>query len=122
MNKSALIIDDYEGDRVLASRILNGAGYDVDTDDGSLYKEKLKQNKYSLVILDVLLGSKTGFDVVPDIKKINPQAYIVMASGCVRHSDRLGDIYSPDIDMFVVKPIGAALIKHMEGVFYAKGS
>lgn len=70
MNDTILIIDDDEKLLGLLSEYLNKFGYKVitalDPEEGM---KELNRKKPDLVILDVMLPNKTGFDVCKDIRK-----------------------------------------------------
>lgn len=74
MNKLAkiLIIDDNKIEQDVLKEYLEDDGYDIDSElDGKNGVERLKNNKYDLIILDVMLPGMNGFDICSLIKN-NP--------------------------------------------------
>jgi len=65
-----LVVDDEEDIRSLTGRVLSSEGYIVTVaNDGVEALERMKENDYDLVILDVMMPNKHGLDVVRDMKK-----------------------------------------------------
>lgn len=77
-----LIIDDEAGIRKTLSSILTDEGYRVDTastgEDGI---EKIKKQKFSLVLLDIWLPGIDGVDTLKKIKEIDPHTEVIIISG-----------------------------------------
>lgn len=77
-----LIVDDEKNIRRTLAMILSSEGYF--TDEASNAQEafdKLKKSEYDLILLDVKLPDDDGIRMIDEIKKINPEAYIIMISG-----------------------------------------
>lgn len=54
-------------------------GYQVDTaDDGVMGLQKILDNKYNLIILDVMLPSMSGFDICKKVRMQNIETPIIM--------------------------------------------
>ena len=63
-----LIVEDDENIRKMLEVTTSIAGYEFDTcEDGMTAAEKIKENDYDLVLLDVMLPGCSGFDVVDKI-------------------------------------------------------
>lgn len=70
MGKRILIIDDDSELGVLLTDYFGREGYGADTaHDGESGLEALSRNPYSLVILDVMLPDRDGFEVLKEIRK-----------------------------------------------------
>ncbi|MDD2915121.1 MAG: response regulator [Gallionella sp.] len=73
-----LIVDDHEFNVRLLERILKNAGYtSITTTTNSkevcdLYREK----RYNLILLDVEMPGMDGFQVLEELKKIDPDDYL----------------------------------------------
>lgn len=77
-----LLIDDNEAERGITRKILEQAGYTVrEAVDGktglALFREKPPQ----LVLCDLMMPERSGFDVVRDLKALAPDARIIAISG-----------------------------------------
>ncbi|KLB23592.1 hypothetical protein SM77512_21965, partial [Xanthomonas hortorum pv. gardneri] len=62
---SILVVDDQASNLHLYSSVLRKAGYEVDTcDNGNASLQILEHKRYQLVLTDVMLGGKSGLDVL----------------------------------------------------------
>ncbi|HWC18511.1 MAG TPA: response regulator transcription factor [Terriglobales bacterium] len=69
MNERILIVEDEEALRMTLMDRLSSEGYEVEfASDGKQGLDKATQNAYDLVLLDVMLPRKNGFDVCRDIR------------------------------------------------------
>lgn len=112
-----LIIDDEELMRNLAGTILKECGYDVilavDGDDGV---EKYRENYHNiqLVLLDLIMPKKSGKEAFIEIRKINPNAKVILSSGFIQ-DERILDISAMGVNDFIQKPYNfddlASLVK-----------
>lgn len=74
-----LIIDDEEKLRTLLSRIISLEGYEViQADSIKLGEKQMKLHTPDIVLCDVFLPDGNGVDAVPKLKKILPNAEIIM--------------------------------------------
>jgi two-component system alkaline phosphatase synthesis response regulator PhoP len=84
--KQVLIIEDEAGLLLTISDRLRAEEYEVDTaNDGIKGLKKALTNSYSLILLDIMLPGKNGFDVCRDlrIKNINTPILMLTARGDV---------------------------------------
>lgn len=82
MNKTILIIEDEKDLRDAYSAILENEGYVVST--AGNYEsalERLDENTVSLVFTDIMLGGRTGIDVLREIKKRAAACPVVLITG-----------------------------------------
>ena len=82
MKPKVLVIDDEKSLRFTFQRFLSDEGYEVDT--AADYKEALQridQGPYDVVFSDILLGDKTGIDVLRAIKEKSPLCPVIMVTG-----------------------------------------
>ncbi len=71
MNKHILVIDDDIGIRESLSLVLGDAGYQVDTvESGEQGIEKVKNNKYNLIFLDIKMAGMNGIETLREIRKM----------------------------------------------------
>lgn len=65
-----LMVDDNHEIREVVNILLTGEGYQVDEAvDGREALEKIRENSYDLVILDVMMPGMNGYQTCMDIRK-----------------------------------------------------
>jgi two-component system cell cycle sensor histidine kinase/response regulator CckA len=101
-----LVIDDELVLRELSTSMLTQCGYEVITAcDGAeglkLYQEKHSQ--ISAVILDMVMPKMNGKETYIELKKINPDIKVLLASGFTR-DDRVEEVLDLGVTDFVQKP------------------
>ena len=70
MAKRVLVVDDESDIRMIIEAVIVSKGYEVDTAfDGEDALVKLNQNKYDLVILDIMMPKLDGFGVLKEIRQ-----------------------------------------------------
>ncbi|APG28628.1 sigma-54-dependent Fis family transcriptional regulator [Syntrophotalea acetylenivorans] len=82
MKPKILVIDDEKSLRFTFQRFLSDEGYEVDT--AADYQEallRIGQECYDVVFSDILLGDKTGIDVLRAIKEQIPLCPVIMVTG-----------------------------------------
>lgn len=80
--KKVLIVDDEQIVLDVLQRILSRLGYfAVILEKGEEAMEKYSSQMFDLVLLDVLMPEKNGFEIAREMKKINPDQKIVMVTG-----------------------------------------
>ena len=115
--KSILIIEDEEALCSMLGGRLRGEGYVVDTaNEGIDGFEKATGQPFDLIILDIMLQSRCGWDVCRDIRQAGMATPILLLASCSQKSDavrglRLG------ADDFVTKPFnGDELLARVEAL------
>jgi len=77
-----LVCDDEDSLRTILSAELTGAGYEVATAaDGEEGIAEVKNQKFDLVMLDIKMPNKDGFEVLKFIKKEHPDVKVIMLTG-----------------------------------------
>jgi signal transduction histidine kinase/CheY-like chemotaxis protein len=79
-----LVVDDEPVVRTLAVRTLEGAGYRVVSAGGADEAVELLRAQAGAVraaLLDVMMPGRTGLQVLPDLRRINPGLCVVLTSG-----------------------------------------
>lgn len=80
--KSVLIVDDERIVLDVLQRILSRLGYNTTiSNSGDDAIKQFQGNHFDLVLLDVLMPEKNGFEIAKEFKKINPDQKIVMVTG-----------------------------------------
>lgn len=104
--KKVLVVDDFEGVATLVKEAIEDINYTVKTacsaEDG--YRTYLRF-KPDIVITDIEMGDKSGFDLVDDIRCIDPEIKVIFMSG---YSDKLENRSKSEVDTcsiaFLPKP------------------
>ena len=104
--KKVLVVDDFEGVATLVKEAIEDINYSVKTacnaEDG--YRTYLRF-KPDIVITDIEMGGKSGFELVDDIRCIDPEIKVIFMSG---YSDKLEDRSESETDTcsiaFLPKP------------------
>jgi DNA-binding NtrC family response regulator len=77
-----LVIDDEESIRYTFESFLTDEGHTVDT--AGNYDEaldKIQSNNFDLILADIILGGKTGIDLLQEIKKKDQACPVIMVTG-----------------------------------------
>lgn len=84
MAKRILVIDDQESMRSIIAQMLKGKGHTViaavDGEEGLKFFEQYK-NEFDLVLCDVNMPKKNGFEVLQAIKSSRPATPVVLMTG-----------------------------------------
>ena len=101
-----LVVDDEEMIRTAVSRILTFCGYTVLTArDGSegldIYRRQMQD--ISGIVLDMSMPHMSGRDTFIELKKLNPDVKVLMASG-FREDPRVRECMDMGLKLFMQKP------------------
>ena len=103
-----LVIDDEEEVRELVHKILERAGYTVETsDDPSEVVASLLVGRHNLITVDLKMPDMDGQDVAELAKSVNTRIPVVVISGFLTH-DLQAHLKSIGIRHFVQKPFKPA--------------
>ncbi|MCF7854453.1 MAG: response regulator [Candidatus Pacebacteria bacterium] len=112
-----LVVDDEEGVRDVCASILQRHGYRVvSAVDGEQGIQRLQENKHtiSLVLLDVTMPGKNGFETLTEIRKTHPHLPVILSSG-YSEEDAGRDHRRGAYESFIQKPyVSAKLISRVE--------
>lgn len=106
MNKniSILVVDDEKLLRDLLVKILTKEGYAVDTAvDGEEALEKLGQNPYHLLISDIKMPRRSGFELLKEVKQKYPDMGVIMMTA-YGDSFSVKDSLLLGADEYITKP------------------
>jgi len=82
MAKHILAVDDDKSILDMLGRILELNGYSVTAAySGAEARRELKNGVYDLVLLDIRLGDVEGTELIPEIRRRQPQCVIIMLTG-----------------------------------------
>ncbi|MEO7093407.1 MAG: ATP-binding protein, partial [Polyangiales bacterium] len=104
-----LIADDEPSVRATVRRLLERRGASVVlAADGSEAEDRLRDSTFGLVILDVVMPGRSGYDVLAIARRLHPRCPIVLMSG---YSDRVrGEGGDEEPDAFLEKPFTARVL------------
>lgn len=103
--KKLLIVEDEELLCRVYSTTLIEHGYQVLTaHDGKTALELTKKEKPDLVVLDIKLPEMSGIKVLEEIRKIDPQVPIIMATAYDSFKTDY-EVWSGQVSDYIVKPI-----------------
>ncbi|MDH5186976.1 MAG: sigma-54 dependent transcriptional regulator [candidate division WOR-3 bacterium] len=100
-----LVIDDEEKDRKAIAQILLSENFEViESENGYEGIEKIKDNVFNLVLLDLVLPDLNGIEVLKEIIKEKPDLPVIMISkyGTIKHAVLATKIGAYD---WLVKPV-----------------
>lgn len=105
MSKRVLIVDDAAFMRMMLKNILTQNGYEVagEASNGLEAVTLYKELKPDLVTMDITMPEMDGITAVKEIKKIDPEAKIIMCSAMGQQAMVIESIQAGARD-FVVKP------------------
>lgn len=102
-NERILIVDDEYRIREMIAEYLSPEGYIIDeAKDGKEALELFEKNKYSLVILDIMMPKVDGWTVCREIRKTS-QVPVIMLSARGEEYDKLFG-FELGVDDYIVKP------------------
>jgi DNA-binding response OmpR family regulator len=99
-----LVIDDEQNMRIGLKDNLEFEGYDVETaNDGEQGLKKILENSYNLIILDVMMPKKSGFDVCKEVRKAGITTPVILLTA---KGDEIDKVVGLEIgaDDYVTKP------------------
>ena len=115
-----LIVDDESAIAALISRVLTAAGYTCQAVTSSeKAADLIQQNRYDLVLLDVMMPKIDGYDLLEYIRPTGTPSIFVTAKDAV--SERVRGLHS-GADDYIVKPFAPAeLTARVEAVLRRTG-
>jgi two-component system chemotaxis response regulator CheY len=105
VGNKVLVVDDAAFMRMMIKDILRKGGYEVigEAEDGARAIERYKELKPDLVTMDITMPDMDGITAVKEIRKIDPNAMIIMCSAMGQQAMVIDAIQAGARD-FVVKP------------------
>jgi two-component system, OmpR family, alkaline phosphatase synthesis response regulator PhoP len=108
MFESILLVEDEAALRATLGDRLRGEGYVVDTAvDGLEAAEKASNQPFDLIILDLMLPSRSGLDVCRDIRQAGMATPILILTARDQTTDKVVGL-KLGADDYVTKPFEAA--------------
>lgn len=112
MKASILIVDDEESIRYTFDNFLSDEGHDVTTAgtyDEAL--EKILEHDFDLVYMDIILGGKTGIDLLQELRKRNIHCPVVMITG-FPNAETASDAVRLGAFDYIFKPVRQETLLH----------
>ena len=108
MKENILIVEDEESLRATLGVRLRGEGYEVDTAAGGVEGfHKATSQTFDLIILDILLPDRSGWDVCREIRQAGVATPILFLTARTQTIDKLSAL-KLGADDYVTKPFEAA--------------
>ena len=110
MPKHILIVEDEPNIIESLSFVLERAGFTISSEqDGAMAMSQVRSVSPDLVILDVMLPNRSGFDILRDIRELTQAPHVLMltAKGQVRDRQTAEEI---GVTRFMTKPFANAEI------------
>ncbi|KQU18549.1 two-component system response regulator [Bacillus sp. Leaf13] len=108
MANKILIVDDAAFMRMMIKDILSKNGFEIvgEAADGVQAVEKYRETHPDLVTMDITMPEMDGITALKEIKKVNPQAKVIMCSAMGQQAMVIDAIQAGAKD-FIVKPFQA---------------
>ena len=108
-NGRILVVDDREANVLLIERILSSGGYTrvTSTTDPKQVCELHRQQRYDLIVLDLLMPGMDGFQVIEGLKEIENASYLPVLVITAQPDHKLRALQAGAKD-FISKPIDVA--------------
>lgn len=108
MSNKVLIVDDAAFMRMMIKEILSKNGYSIvgEASDGAQAVEKYKELGPDLVTMDITMPEMDGISALKEIKKMDPNARVIMCSAMGQQAMVIDAIQAGAKD-FIVKPFQA---------------
>jgi two-component system alkaline phosphatase synthesis response regulator PhoP len=108
MSSRILLVEDEPGLVVTVSDLLTAEGYEVETaGDGETGLAKASQGRFHLVILDVMLPKKSGFDICRELRQRGVDVAVLMLTAKSQVVDRVVGL-KLGADDYLTKPFDPA--------------
>jgi two-component system chemotaxis response regulator CheY len=119
MDKKVLLVDDAAFMRMMLKDILVNNSFSIvgEAQDGIEAIQKFIELKPDLVLMDIAMPNMDGIECLCEIKKIDPNAKVIMFSSMGQESIVIESIKSGAIN-FIVKPFETdGILKTLEKAF-----
>jgi two-component system chemotaxis response regulator CheY len=102
-----LVVDDSAIPRMVLRKMLERSGHDVvEAPDGEGALAEYQRERPDLVVLDLVLKNASGLDVLADLRRLDPGARVIMATGETDEATRHRALQS-GANAFISKPFAA---------------
>jgi DNA-binding response OmpR family regulator len=117
IRRRILLVEDEPGLRRTLKDLLASSGYTVETSgDGADAQERAEHEPFDLIVLDVMLPSRSGFDVAKGLRKNGIQTPILMLTARTELNNKVQGFKS-GADDYLTKPFeGPELLVRVEAL------
>jgi PAS domain S-box-containing protein len=116
MKANILVIDDEESIRFTFENFLSAEGYSVSlAKDYEEAVSKITGDDFDVVFTDIILGNRTGIDILKEIKKINNNCPVIMITGYPNVETASEAVRLGAFD-YIPKPVRQAELIHIAGL------
>jgi DNA-binding response OmpR family regulator len=117
IRRRVLLVEDEPGLRRTLKDLLASSGYTVETSgDGVDAQDRAEREAYDLIVLDVMLPSRSGFDVAKGLRRNGIQTPILMLTARTELNNKVQGFKS-GADDYLTKPFeGPELLVRMEAL------
>lgn len=111
--RTILIVDDIEDNRVLLERVLKSAGYrTISACDGAGALAVLSSETVDLVLLDWMMPGLSGIEILKTIRTTHDQSHLpVIMCTAVGEEENIVDAIEAGANDYVVKPISLPILR-----------
>ena len=103
-NKTILVVEDDKDSRYIMKVILNKFKVNVlECGDGNNVMDIIKNNTINLVLMDVGLPNKNGYELTSEIKKYNPKIPVIIETALAMPEEK-STAYESGCDDYITKP------------------
>src|SRR6185503_13214932 len=107
MRRRILLVEDEPGLRRTVKDLLASGGYTVETNaDGADGQAQAERDSFDLIVLDVMLPSRSGFDVARNLRKNGIQTPILMLTARTELNNKVQGLKA-GADDYLTKPFEA---------------
>jgi two-component system alkaline phosphatase synthesis response regulator PhoP len=108
MNSRILLVEDEPGLVLTIDDLLSAEGYQVETaQDGRTGLAKAKAGRFDLILLDIMLPGKNGFDICRELRQSGCDSAILMLTARTQVVDRVVGL-KLGADDYLTKPFDAS--------------
>ena len=108
MNARVLLVEDEPGLVLTIGDLLSAEGYEVEVaQDGNTAFEKARTGNFDLILLDIMLPGKNGFDICRDLRRSGCESAILMLTARTQVVDRVVGL-KLGADDYLTKPFDAS--------------
>ena len=119
---NVLIVDDEDRIRDIIKEYLDFEGYTYDeASNGMEAIDKIKENEYSVVILDIMMPKVDGFTVVREVRKFSDVPVIMLSARGEEYDKLFG--FEMGVDDYITKPFSPnELVARVKAILKRSGA